>query len=169
MSPGRVATVWLLDFDGVVNTSRAGWSRAPSSATVHALGRAWRIRWEPQVVAAVRELETAGVEVRWATTWSGATGELEAALRLPPLPVAFALADDHTGAAARPLKLGAALAVIRAGDRLIWTDDEAIPETGPERDELEAAGALLIAPLPSRGLRPEHVDEIRRYAGLTRS
>jgi hypothetical protein len=157
-------TVWLLDFDGVVNSPRAGWSRAPSSGTVHALGLAWRIRWEPGVVAAVKDLCAAGVDIRWATTWSGYTAALEAALGLPALPVAFALGEDHSGVAARPLKLAAALDVVRSGERLIWTDDEVIPENGAAREELDAAGALLIAPRPSRGLRPEHIEEIRRFA-----
>jgi hypothetical protein len=47
---------------------------------------------------------------------------------------------------------------------LIWTDDVAIPTSGPVRDELTAAGrALLIAPIPSRGLQPEDLEAIDAF------
>jgi hypothetical protein len=110
------------------------------------------------------------VEVRWATTWIDAgTRQLEDLLGLPELPVAY-LPDP----ARRPTssdfrtahllaKTRAAVDVLRSGRRLIWTDDDANPPAGPDRDVLDAGGALLIAPDPRRGLRPDHLDQIRSF------
>ena len=55
--------------------------------------------------------------------------------------------------------------MLAEGRRLIWTDDEALPPPGPERDELTTDNrALLIAPRPARGLQPEDLDHIERFA-----
>lgn len=67
--------------------------------------------------------------------------------RLPPLGRAISANPMPRGPACRPLKLAAARAVLAEGRRLIWTDDEVLPEPGPLRDELTRDGrALLIAP-----------------------
>lgn len=158
--------VWLLDVDGVINASRAGWSSPPHTRTVYAGGFGWKIRWAPQLIQHIRALDDSGlVTIQWATSWIDVgVQQLEIELGLPSFPLAYLAEDgarDHRGA-----KTGAALEVVRSGHRLIWTDDEAIPAVGPEREELDAAGALLIAPSPSRGLRPEHLAQIEELVGL---
>ena len=58
--------------------------------------------------------------------------------------------------------------VVTEGRRLIWTDDDAIPPVGdPGRAlfEAEPDRALLIAPGPQRGLRPEHLALITTFIG----
>jgi hypothetical protein len=68
-------------------------------------------------------------------------------------------------------KTCAAVNVVRSGRRLIWTDDDAIPPSGQDRDILDAAGSQLIAPDPRRGLRPHRLDKIEgfiRHPGSTR-
>ena len=153
--------VWLLDVDGVINANRAGWGGPPTSRSIVAFDSSWRMRFSPDLIAAIRDL-SAVVEIRWATTWAGHIPDLSRVFALPELPPAFPMPEGHpTQATIAPLKLAAALAVVESGRRLIWTDDDAIPEDGPDRERLDAAGALLIAPKPSRGLRPEHLDTIR--------
>lgn len=153
--------VWLLDVDGVLNANRAGWGGPPTSRSIMAFDNSWRMRFAPALMAAIRDLSTV-VEVRWATTWAGHIPDLSRVFALPEFAPAFAMPDGRpTQELIAPLKLTAALDVVESGRRLIWTDDDAIPEAGPDRGRLDAAGALLIAPKPSRGLRPEHLDAIR--------
>lgn len=154
--------VWLLDVDGVLNARRPGWSAAPSAGNAYALGQAWRIRWEQRVADEIRRLHEAGVvEVRWSTTWVDHIDQIEGLLGLPSFPTAFTMWGKRPG----NRKILAALDVVRSERRrLVWTDDDAIPADGhPDRLELDAAGALLIAPDPRRGLRREHLEQIEAF------
>lgn len=149
--------VWLLDVDGVVNASRPGWHAAPRVGNASAGGVSFRIRWAPALAQRIRELHRSGrVEIRWASTWNPWVGEIERLLALPPLARAFN--EPVTGEGARQAKLAAAHAVLAEGRRLIWTDDEAIPE-----DRSKLAGALLIEPLYRQGLQPEDMDRIEAF------
>ncbi len=114
------------------------------------------------VVAAILAALAAGVEVRWATSWIGDTGALDQALGLPELPIAFELHGSRDSALVSAGKLAAALAV-SGRHRLVWTDDEAIPAVGADRDKLTAGGALLVAPKSYRGLRPDDIAAINDY------
>jgi hypothetical protein len=160
--------VWLLDVDGVLNASRAGWSAAPNSVGVWAYGERFRLRFSPQLVDRIAALHRERiVEIRWATSWVGRTDSVSTALGLPQFPDAFTYAGSRPPSPGNTLlaKTRAAHDVITIeGRRLIWTDDDAIPRIGPYRAALDAAGALLIAPKPNRGLRPEHLDQIEAYA-----
>ncbi|RSM55680.1 hypothetical protein DMB66_35850 [Actinoplanes sp. ATCC 53533] len=160
--------VWLLDVDGVVNTTRPGWGGAPRKALVWsgADNTSYVLRWSPLLVDRIRSLHTRGkVEVRWCTTWCPEAHRLERLWRLPELARALAADPMPRGAECWPLKLAAAWSVLAEGRRLIWTDDEALPPPGPERDELTAAGrALLIAPRAARGLQAADLDLIEKFA-----
>lgn len=158
---------WLLDVDGVINASRPGWSAPPRTATAYAEGRGWRLRWEPKLIKRIGNIAGTGVDVRWATTWCVAMPELRRVFGI----------DLPTGLdGERPphltwdeMKVNAARAVLAEGRRLVWTDDSVVPvalRMFPEFREAVADGrALLIAPRPSRGLRPEDLDAIEQYAG----
>ena len=162
--------VWLLDVDGVLNgTGRAGWHAPPRTGTAYSDGVGYTFRWAPQLIQAIRAL-LPQVEVRWATTWIDAgTGQVEKLLGLPALPIAYP--PDTARRSTSPdfrsahllAKTRAAVEVVRSGHRLIWTDDDAIPLSGQDRDILDAAGALLIAPDTRRGLRPHHLDQIQSF------
>lgn len=157
--------VWLLDVDGVINAGRAGWGGPPVSTYVRAHdGRDYRIRFEPEVIKAVRRLIAAGVCVTWCSTWCRSARLLERALGLPEMPVAFD--DDFAGVACAAdvlwAKRDAALRASCAG-RLVWTDDQ-IRETDVYDLEVVAPiSPLIIKPQASRGLRPEHIEAIERY------
>lgn len=158
--------IWLLDVDGVINASRAGWSAAPRTKTALEGGLIpWKIRFAPQLVRRIRVLHESGlVEVQWCTTWCPDATQLEHMFGFPALARALSDADASAkGEVTRSAKVAAALAVLADGRRLVWTDDDAIPELGPERAELDAAGALLIAPRANRGLRPEHLEQIETF------
>jgi hypothetical protein len=152
--------VWLLDVDGVINVKRPGWSAAPFQGRAHALGAEWKLRWAPALIARIRTLHGDGVaEVRWCSTWCAWPGEVERLFKLPGLDRAFGDVPDFSVA-----KLAAARAVLRAGRRLVWTDDVEVPEAGPLREELTRDGrALLIRPDERRGLTPAHLDEIEAF------
>jgi hypothetical protein len=153
----------LLDFDGVLNASKAGWSRAPVTRYVRYNYEFVKVRWEPQVIEKLVVLNShPAVEVLWATTWVGNTDQLEDLLRLPALRSAAPRSMEWDD------KGRAAVDFVRQGYKVIWVDDEAIPGYGPTYDELVAHDALLVRPRSSRGLRPEHFDEIWNYVA-TRS
>lgn len=148
----------LLDVDGVLNASRAGWSRAPRSGYAYANNQAWKMRWEPEVMSRLAVLNRReDLKVYWATTWVGHTPQLEGLFKLP----GFALAAPTTMDPS--MKLAAALKVVRSNDKLIWVDDEAIPYRGEDYKELMSNDALLISPHPSRGLRLGHFEQIENY------
>jgi hypothetical protein len=155
--------VWLLDVDGVINAARPGWGAAPRSGTAYCEGQPFRLRWAPALAARIRALHGSGsVEIRWCSTWCGDADQVERLLGLPRLDRAW---DHPIGSTAAAIaKLAAARAVLGQGRRLIWTDDAAVPTSGPVHDELTATGrALLIAPVPSRGLQPDDLDAIDAF------
>ena len=152
-------TKWLLDFDGVINANKAGWSAAPFSGNVYASGNHYRIRWAPQLIQRIRRIHALpGVEILWASSWIGHTAELEQLIKLPTL-----LSAAPKGMSGED-KLQAASEIMESGNRLIWTDDEYTLTSGELYDKWTASGrALLIQPKPNRGLRPEHLDKIDAF------
>lgn len=159
--------VWLLDVDGVINTIRPGWGTAPRKQHVWSATdrHSYLMRWAPALIDRIRKLHEAGtVELRWCTTWCPDADALEKLWLLPPLERALTEVPVPKGAFGWPLKAEAARAVLADGRRLVWTDDEAVPGSGALYDELTADGrALLIAPNPTRGLQPDHLDAIEAF------
>jgi hypothetical protein len=160
--------VWLLDVDGVVNANKPGWSAAPRQSNAYADGQSHRMRWAPALVDRIRSLHRSGtVEVRWCTTWCPWADQLERMLALPPLVRTLTAEQVVSPRVSLPAKLAVALEVMLVERRpLIWTDDEAVPQGGPNRDLLEAAGMpmLLVAPRMSRGLQRADLDAIEAFA-----
>jgi hypothetical protein len=156
--------VWLLDVDGVLNATRPGWSAAPRNGTAYGGGHPYRLRWAPALISRIRALHhTESVTLRWCSTWCADADQIERLFALPRLERAWTDPVSHSAAPAA--KLAAARAVLDQGSRLIWTDDDAVPTSGPVHDELAATGrALLIAPIPHRGLQPAHLDVIEAFA-----
>lgn len=160
MSTNRPA--WLLDVDGVLNANKPGWGGPPARRYVHAGGSEYLLRWAPALISRIRLLHASGaVEILWATSWVDHIATIEAALTLPSFPVAF---SDVQPGPVDDRKQQVALDLVSMGRRLIWTDDEAFPETWTPRAFLESAGHLLIAPRPNRGLQPDHLDRIEAFA-----
>jgi hypothetical protein len=173
-------TVWLLDFDGVINAQRPPWSAAPHTRTVHVyshgLGESWRLRWAPALLERIRAVAALPhVEVRWSSTWCTPDGSgqpavriLETALALPRWECAFTAVSGPGQSAYGAAKLRAARRVLAEGDDLIWTDDEWVPdESHPLREELTRDGrALLIRPRGSRGLSRGEMGLIELRVGL---
>lgn len=167
----RRPPVWLLDVDGVVNVARPVWHEQPQHQHVWSPTDqvAYQMRWAPELIDRVRSLHVDGkVELRWCTTWCLDADVLEELWDLPRLERSLTADPMPRGADCWPLKLAAAQGVLADGRRLIWTDDDALPKPGPVRDELLAGGlALLLAPKPHRGLRPEDLDRIESFAALS--
>jgi hypothetical protein len=164
-------TAWLLDIDGVINGgSRCGWHSPPRRTDIVCTGPVtFRIRWEPQLINRIKAARSAGVDVRWATTWCGFPDDLGRLSSRLGIELPYGIPST------RPphltwgdLKATAAREVVLVGDRLIWTDDtevDAARDLFPELRDAERAGqALLIAPDAARALRPEHLDLIDRFA-----
>jgi len=159
--------IWLLDVDGPISASRAGWSAAPFNAIVTAQ-RDFKLHWSPALIDRIRRIHRRGqAEIWWCTTWCPWAYLLEDLWSLPEFP--RALSDDVCRAGrsvCHAAKVDAARTVIASGRRLVWTDDEVTPTEGPLFDQLTKDGrALLIAPSSSRGLRPEHLDAIEAFCG----
>ncbi|GAB2941126.1 hypothetical protein GCM10027280_32000 [Micromonospora polyrhachis] len=151
----------------MVNASQPGWSAAPHRARVWSPTDRYEyvLRWAPALVDRIRTLHLArAVEVRWCTTWCPDADQLERLWRFPPLGRALTECPVPKSEYNWPLKLDAARQVLASGRRLIWTDDEAIPVDGPERDKLIGAGrSLLIAPSSRRGLQPDDLAVIGAF------
>lgn len=162
--------MWLLDVDGVLNVRRPAWGPDLHRGTAHSQGVDWPIRWAPGLIDAILRLHYARlVEVRWCTTWCPDADVLERLFALPELGRALSTADLATVHDADPLKLAAARRVRAEGRRLVWTDDTAVPASGPLHDELTADGhGLLIRPQPKRGLRPRDLTRIETFARTRR-
>lgn len=150
---------WLLDVDGVINATKAGWSSAPFSGNAYYLGQSYRMHWAPQLISRIRTIHASGsVSIVWATSWCGDTDQLEALFKLPALPSAASQRMEGSD------KYKAALAVVDSGQKLIWTDDEFTPEFGPWYDELtKYNSSLLIRPSARRGLRSTDLDRIDQF------
>jgi hypothetical protein len=159
--------VWLLDVDGVLNASRPGWGGPPHQGNAQHGAQAFRMRWAPALIVAVSRLHhDRRVEIRWATTWVDEIAGIENLMRLPVFPVAFSGLPDSPQTKTPGLKIEAALKVVEDERRpLIWTDDDAIPISGEQRDRLDRSTAptLLIAPDPHRGLQPTDLDAIKAF------
>lgn len=165
--------VWLLDVDGVLNASAPGWSGAPVTRTAYAGAAAFRLCFAPALMRRIRAVyERGGVEVRWATTWVDHIDQVIRVMHLPGWACAFKFGIDGADADtskhdADAAKYAAALHVVETECRpLIWTDDEAIPAEGSNayrRLRLAGPRVLLIRPRSSRGLQPEHLDQIHRF------
>lgn len=157
-------TVWLLDFDGVVNiigSKPSPWPGPMAKATV----AGYRIRWAPELVDAINNVHTDGqAEVRWATTWldDGMVNHLTDTLGLGPFPAAYERPPHQVHDEA---KIAAARGVLAAGDRLVWTDDEIVPRKLRERTEMLGAGQwLAVRPPETRGLAPADIAAITEFA-----
>lgn len=162
---GDQRPVWLLDVDGVLNARKPGWGAAPTSRQVWSklTCREYTVHFAPALMRRIRDLHrTEAVDIRWSTTWCGDTETIETAFCLPPLPSEFEVPPTRF---VGDLKLNAALQVLAAGRRLIWTDDMEVPmESWDLHRELTADGlALLIRPDERVGLQPEHLDAIEAF------
>ncbi|MFV2009252.1 MULTISPECIES: hypothetical protein [unclassified Micromonospora] len=155
--------VWVLDVDGVVNVTRPGWGAAPCNGTAHVGAVEYRLRWAPALIDRIRAMHRAGaVEIRWCSTWCVEADQVERLFGLPRLGRSWT--HEMSTSTAAGAKLGAAREVVAQGRPLIWTDDAETPTSGPVYEELTASGrALLIAPLPNRGLQPAHLDQIEAF------
>lgn len=171
-------TTWLLDLDGVVNANAPRWGAAPRQCQVYTLpqfgeGAQWRIRWAPLLLARILAIHARpDVEVQWCSTWCQPDRNgvpeirrVERALRMPELACAFVAVSGSSQTAFHSAKRAAALAVLDLGNRLIWTDDEVVPdEEDPFGQGLLSRGeALLIRPRPNRGLTREDMTRIEDW------
>jgi hypothetical protein len=151
--------VWLLDADVVV-ADRPGWDGTLRHSYHQDRGTAWHLPHATALTSRLAAISAGGlVEIRWV----GPVPMARALSRVAGLPWWPAAGECSCPDA----RLAAALAVVRAGRRLVWTDGRdsggAIPGRGPDRAELDAAGALLISPAPTRGLQPHDLDRIEAF------
>jgi len=181
------APVWLLDVDGVINTSNrsalnSDWTKM-SSGGACANGTEYLINWSPYLIDRIRTIHAEGLaEIRWSTTWVTDTASLEQLLRLPKFPLGFEMEPYPSGRRlqsewhelVRVRKANAARDVIRSGRRLVWTDDQIIMGahagsallyeipafTGVE---IHPGQALIISPDHRVGLQPSEVDRIEEF------
>lgn len=160
--------VWLLDVDGVINASRPAWGVQPASRVVAGIGGDFKIRWARELATRIVRLHRSGVvEVRWCTSWCPVADRLEMLFGFPSFERMLTLEDTKTVPALTAAKQREALRVVSSGRSLVWTDDEAIPRSGPVFDALAASGvsAHLVIPKPRRGLTPADLRGIEEFAG----
>jgi hypothetical protein len=149
--------VWLLDVDGVIGVERKGkWPRVWNGL----IGPAY-LRWAPALVREISKIHHSDlVEIRWCSSWCEHADQVEGALGLPSFARAAFVGNVVD-------KSNVALGVIRSGRKLIWTDDHAIPQWGPNFNLLMKHGSLLISPDPVIGLQPADIAEIKDYIGYS--
>ena len=152
----------FLDFDGVLNPE----SRTPNGPLVD--WRASRVQgvsvmWSPTIARSISQLSHR-VEVLWLTTWQrDAQIHLAPLLELPRFELAGTYDSD---APWRWWKHDVVTSLWQADPRpFVWIDDD----LALFRDALEwvealpADNALAVAPDPSAGLTPEHLNVIERF------
>jgi hypothetical protein len=159
----------------VDNANRPRWHASPRRSHLYADGTGFRVRWSPRLAQCIRELHLGGyAEVRWSTSWCTHVDQLrrlEQLLFLPELECALPdLLPHEVGMDVSEQKLKAAREVLAAGRRLVWTDDDEVPQRGPVYDELVALAGpgrlLLIRPESNHGLTIDHMAEIQAFCGL---
>lgn len=167
--------VWLLDIDGVINTSqKPGWGEAPRQGIAYSQGNGFRMRWAPRLVARILHLrETFDVDLRWSSTWCMSTThpelldthQVEQLMGFPRLPIGSEHLRDVTVRTRHYAKGLTAVEVMQAGHPVIWTDDEAITEFKGffESNEGRLPPHLFIEPDPRRGLQPHHLDDVEAF------
>lgn len=152
----------LLDVDNVVNADRPRWPDKDRRAHLEHGGVRYPMRWSPQLIARLDGLHQRGVaEVIWCTTWCPQADALNALFG-----TGFRAwwSEPVDAVAARRAKLDAAHAVLDAGFRLIWCDDDAIPRKA-DRLKIGLTGdALFVVPYPASGLTPGHLRQIEAFA-----
>lgn len=150
----------LLDFDGVINCDRPGWPDPDKRASMEADGTVFAFRWSPMMLTKLAEFGlSAGVEVRWCSTWAPHAARLNVVLGTPAWPGCW---DDAPPSVPRA-KLAAAQAVLAEGKRLIWIDDEAIPLAKARRDLGMTGDALYLRPNPAKGISKGNIGQIRTF------
>ena len=160
-------TFWFLDVDGPINASRAGWGRGPARRHVtDSRGETYRLAWEPELIGDIRSIyNTKLAHIVWCTTWCPDAHLLENLWGLPRL--ARAWTEYPSGGYVGDLKLNAVREALKAGKRVVWTDDTETPtptDNPALYEELMSTGrALLIQPSSSRGLRPHDIQMIADF------
>jgi hypothetical protein len=170
LDPNDPRPVWLLDVDGVLNTSRNAWREAPHNATVtwngvRGMPMGYKFHWSPTLLRRIHRVRSDRlVELVWCTTWCAEAQKVEAVFKLPPLKRAFTC-YTKSQIDAWNYKVEAADKVLAAGRRLIWTDDD-IPTFGPLRERFDRPDALVITTVARRGLTPDDMARIEAFATL---
>lgn len=181
----------LLDVDGPLNPYAAKPHRRPEGYRTFRYTRrgAWysgrdarrhkglRVWLNPDHGALLRALaDDTGLELVWATTWTHLANALVApAIGLPPLPVIeFPETDFDRDAGWLPDGnwKWRAVAAFAGGRPLAWLDDEHDQGHHDVRAwfdrEREGVPTNLCHVDPRRGLRTEHLDDIRSWAAAIR-
>ena len=172
LEPNDSRPVWLLDVDGVLNST----SSVPNPKELRRgemvqkylrtnSGATFRMRVHKDLVAFFNRMHASGlVDIRWATTWTDQANTIFApAFDLPQLPVwarppeETRRLDDHNW------KTSSALEVIHAGRKLIWSDDEAIPDGFEDLIKNVSKGHLLVKPNSNLGLTPSECALIEEF------
>lgn len=178
------APVLLLDVDGVINAHgpyadiykkgkrryNPHWDCRMSEGLARTGSRDWTIWWAQPMADRLLALHRDGaVEIRWCSTWNSDVTAIENLLGWPVLTVAFATAGVHHRDIPR-LKRQAAQRVLEVEQRrLVWADDSEVPFSWElsHAAMTEDGRALLIRPRETRGLMPEHLDQIEQFCGLS--
>lgn len=159
--------VWFLDVDGVLNATRPSWGAPPRQALVRTRAGVLRVRFAPALAVRIGRLCAVGlVQVQWLTTWAGdreALTALEGQLGWSDCPVAAVPGRGEAGDGQWKWRAVRDWVHTHPGQRLIWSDDEAIP--GNAATELAEAGcrALLQTTHPRRGLQPPDLDAVEDF------
>lgn len=165
-------TVVLLDIDGVINPMSPG---APVSAwppeqwleTVAQSpdGIWWKIRAARPVIRFFHGLHRRGVDVRWHSTWQGASLDVESALGMPEFALQHPFPDGATVRRGDAWKLEAVRYLHdRQGYRVIWVDDQA---PAMLRDRIRLGNLEVICPEPRLGLTRYHLELLALRLGTT--
>lgn len=161
-----IKALWLMDVDGVLNAVGARPPRLAGHWTEWKRTRAnaYSIQYSPQLIARVQGLVDEGlVEVQWLTTWWNEIGHLPFT-GWHHWTVANSKEEflDNIGGAW--WKLPVAQRVYEPGRKMVWTDDD-LRTDAEALDWVDANKpyVLDVAPQPTLGLTPEHLDTIERF------
>lgn len=148
----------LLDFDGVINffrksdwpTEEFGWYQPEG------FYESYPIHYSPDLV---REINALHVDKIFSSTWVIAPGILDF-VGLTGFSIGF---KEYNRRSVRFAKQELADSLIRAGEKFIWADDDAIPSRFNG-----TPGALLVRPNQYTGIAQKEMQQIKDFVDQNR-
>ncbi len=176
-------TVVFVDVDGVINADIPQWpthTHRRADVFMRSIGSAQRIDYSTAVVDGLRDIEAMpGVEMRWLTTWQQAAAEdLAPVIGIGSTWPVMVEPTTLEGLGTSYLdwwKADAVRACVRAGNRVVWIDDDIAAWQRlarifgkPERLEWITPGAVLtVRPASRHGLESRHFADIAEFIDET--
>lgn len=180
MSPHGIRKYWgnktsqphlFIDFDGVINAvaqsvAEAAWTDMTRSKFETTEGYNIPIHYSPHLLSWLQQsLDENLFKGEWLTSWIEESPLWHEQLGFPKMPTATTSDLSHQQLYHGWWKQHVVenFCETHAGQKIIWIDDEL--DSSLENPNFCGCDMLLIAPIPYRGITPEHLQQIEEFLG----